>query len=273
MGSEKAALGAGIFSVLAEAALQVSGYQNLPLAVVLGCGAVVGLGYAAFHYVRGWLLKPARDERSAQRLKRWRRKLSGFINALPVIGVLVGGFIFVASIAWILSDSRKANADLAKTMARYVLPRHLTDDQITAISKYLSGFPSQAVKFLVMKNSEEASSYRADFQRAIEQGGWRVTAVDYTDDIPEGITTQIIQTMVSMQAPRDPRAPRVDELFAQALRQAHVPLSAQQSGGGIAVTENSFQIRIGRRRMDDGDLKYREQQRERAKRILEDTDS
>jgi hypothetical protein len=56
-------------------------------------------------------------------------------------------------------------------LQRWVIPRHLTQEQIASIGNYLLKFPPYSVRFNVQENDEEASSYRADLQQAIEQGG------------------------------------------------------------------------------------------------------
>jgi hypothetical protein len=251
----------GVASFVTEAALQVSGIQSKLAAAVLISVAVVSLLYAAYHFVKDRLV-----ERSPEAIKRWDRRKRKMIYALPIIGVLVGGFIFVGSIAWILADGRKANSEVAKTLSRYVLPRHLTEVQISQIAGYLKGFGLRDAKFLVLKNSGEASSYAADFQLALTNGGWTFS-VEYADNVPEGISTDLRSAPAQKQ-----QTPSSDQIFIDALLKAHVRMEGNSSGGGGSVLVTTFTIQIGRRRMDDGDLKVRELQRERARKTLEDED-
>jgi len=217
--------------------------------------------------------------------------LSGLVHALPIIGIVLGGCLFTGSIAWMFAEGRRANENIEQTLNRYVLPRHLTEKQIAAIADYLKGFEPQTVKILIPKGNSEAGSYASDFYTALQQGGWAVTSMgpcidvsdrlnlsqeklsaytnDWCEQMPEGISLQFTQTTESAQI-NDPKHPKPDRLFSQALLKARVPITSSGGGSGVAITQNSFVIRIGARRMDDGDLIAKKQQQERARRVLED---
>ena len=274
MASEKVAFWVGASSAIGEAGLQMSGYQNQPASIVFGVVAALGLGYALFHHLRerraGGELNVLSDAQLRRR-KRWKRRLNAFIHALPIIGILSGGFLFVGSIAWVLADVRKQNDEVSRTLTRYVLPRHLTDIQISAISNYLQKFPPKDVKFIVVKNNEEAGSYRADFQRALVAGGWTISEISYSDDIGEGVSTEFNEPQVNANARPDPKNPKADQLFAAALKDAHMrPSGSTSSGSGSGITAETFVIKIGRRRMDDGDLIVKKQIQERKRRLLQE---
>jgi hypothetical protein len=157
---------------------------------------------------------------------------------------------------------------LQTAMKRYVLPRHLTDSQISTIANYLSRHDPQQIKLVQLKNNEESSAYRADFQNALTKGGWTIVSVDVSDDLQEGVCTSFIQTMASAQQPRDPRHPNADELLREAFRQAHVQLNSTGGGSGQGITANSLTLTIGRRRVDDSDLRGREATMEMYRRLL-----
>ena len=40
----------------------------------------------------------------------------------PIIGMVVGGLLFIACAAWQLIANGKANAEIQETLSRYVLP-------------------------------------------------------------------------------------------------------------------------------------------------------
>jgi hypothetical protein len=266
------AAGIGIGSWFIAAALQVSGYQNIWVSIGLGLIGIFGFGYAGWHFLLDKTALP--ENLSVEQLrtrKRRRRSIMSVVHALPIIGIIVGGCLFVGCIAWALASNKAANSEIAQTLSRYVLPRHLTDKQIKAISEYLQGFDPQSAKIITPKTNSETSSYAHDFSNALTQGGWAVT-VEEQDDLREGLAYTFTQTMANANAKDDPKHPKTNTLFYQAMQKAGITFPEGGGGSGINVTANSFVIRIGARRMDDGDLKVRELQRERARKTLEDED-
>jgi hypothetical protein len=217
-----------------------------------------------------WGYLQSQNTQKSKVAARWRRRFMSFVYTLPIIGIVVGGCLFVGSIAWVVIDNRRANDEFSKTLSRYVLPRHLTDLQITKVADYLSKFDPQVVQITVIKNSEETNSYVSDIQRALQQGGWKISSFVYSEDVPEGISTNLTETQQSAQMPADPKHPKADQLFTQAFKDAKISLQGSSSGSGQAITANLFSIKVGRRRLDDGDLMYRKQLKERAQRMLDD---
>jgi hypothetical protein len=203
---------------------------------------------------------------------KWRRRVMTVITLWPMIGMVVGGLIFIGCVIWQLVDNRRSNAEIQETLSRYVLPRHLSEQQIITIGEYLSKYDPQQFKMIVIKHNEEASSYRADIQRALTLGGWELSTIDYSDDVREGIGLQFTETQESSQRRQDPKHPKPLELLQRAFQQARVQLAGSGSGSGVSITANSMTISIGRRRMDDGDLIGKKQMQERARRILEGED-
>lgn len=228
--------------------------------ICLGCSLVV------------FVLRLLKRAQTPEKTRRWQRRYKKFMHALPIIGLLVGGIVFLVSLIWVLIEHRRTNDEIAQTLSRYVLPRHLTEVQIAAVATYLSKFDPQEVELLVLRNSEEAGAYRADVQRALMQGGWSTT-IKYSDDVREGISTQFMRTRESFNARPDPKHPTAEQLFLEAVRIAQIPISGNGSGTAAeGATANSFSIQIGRRRMDDGDLIWKKQQKERARSLLQDKD-
>jgi hypothetical protein len=159
---------------------------------------------------------------------------------------------------------------LQTAMKRYVLPRHLTDAQISTIANYLSQHEPQKIKMIQLKNNEESSAYRADFQNALTRGGWTIVAIDVSDDLPEGVCTNFVQTMASAQRQPDPKHPNANELLQEALRQAQVKLNQTSGGSGQSTTSDSLTLTIGRRRVDDSDIRGREATMEMYRRLLKE---
>ena len=190
----------------------------------------------------------------------------------PMIGIVIGGLVLIACVVWQLAENRQTNAEIQETLSRYVLPRHLSEQQIDTIAGYLSKYDPQQFKMIVIKNNEEASSYRSDIQRALTAGGWELSTIDYSDDVREGISLQFTETQESSQRRPDPKHPKPLEILQRAFQQARVQLAGTGSGSGVSITANSTTISIGRRRMDDGDLVGKKQMQERARRILQGED-
>jgi hypothetical protein len=198
----------------------------------------------------------------------WRRRLMSLLQIWPSIGMVVGGLLFIACVWWQLAENRRANAEIHETLSRYVLPRHLSEQQIKTIGDYLAQYPPQQYKFVLIKNYEEGGAYRVDIQRALTLGGWDVTGYDYLDgdEVREGLCLQYTETQESSQKRPDPKHPKPMEVLQKAFQLAHVAVNGTGGGSGPADT---MAISIGHRRMDDEELIGKEQMRERARRFLE----
>jgi hypothetical protein len=202
---------------------------------------------------------------------RLRAKTRG-VPMLPILGMVAGGLLFLGCAALFLANQSSSNAEIREALKRYVLPRHLTEEQIATVAGYLAQHEPQQVKFVVLKSSEEASSYRADFQKALERGRWRVVSIDYAVDMQEGVRLEYAQTLQSSQTPPDPAHPTPLAILQEAFAQARIPLTGTGGSGGGNIKENSLTISISHRRMDDGDLVGRRLMRERALKILQERD-
>jgi hypothetical protein len=160
---------------------------------------------------------------------------------------------------------------LQTAMKRYVLPRHLTDAQISTIANYLSERDPQDIKIVQLKNNEESSAYRADFQNAFTKGGWKV-AIDISDDIPEGVCSNFMRTISNSQKQPNPKQPNAEELLIEAFRQARIQLNQRSGGSGQGISNDSLTLTIGRRRVDDSDIRGREATMEMYNRLLKETE-
>ena len=96
---------------------------------------------------------------------------------------------------------------LNAAMRAYVLPRTLTTKQVGAIAKCLSDYPPFKVSVQIRQGDREAIEYWAYLHRAIERGGWSVEAIDYLDELPEGLTVQGKETVLTAQTPHGPNNP------------------------------------------------------------------
>ena len=185
----------------------------------------------------GWFLwSPINDLiKNPWRVMMWWRRARATIRKAqmwPIIGMIVGGLLFVGCAAWLFAKNSASVAEIQESLQRYVLPQHLTEKQMAIIGDYLRQCEPQTVKMAVLENSEEASQYRADIQQALTHGGWQVSAIQYSSDIREDVTTHFIQAQETRQRRHDPNHPKVDELFREATRRAGIQLQGHSGSGG-----------------------------------------
>lgn len=183
-------------------------------------------------------------------------------------GMIVGGLLFLGCLAYFLLQNSITQAEIQESLQRYVLPRHLSPEQINSIGEYLKSHEPQKVKFEVLKNSEEASQYRVDIQNALTIGGWQVDDISYSVDVREGLTTFFVQTDESRRQQSSPNNLKVDELFREAMRKAGILLAGSGGSGGPSIENTEFIIKIGPRRMDDADIQLRKRDVEHARKLL-----
>jgi hypothetical protein len=148
---------------------------------------------------------------------------------------------------------RNDEETIAKVIDRLVLPRHLTNNQQKAISSFLRQFEPHEYAFKLPLRYEEAGSYRVDIEQALMKGGWTRSATNpyvYTDDLPEGLSINFIQTMEHAQKQSDWRNPSASLLLQEALGIAGVRVDQTGGGSGINVSEDRLEIGIGRPRKD-----------------------
>lgn len=212
-------------------------------ALAAGLTAILVLSVAAFTWDK--ISGPS----SAQSGSRFRG-----LPMLPILGMTIGGLLFIGCAIWVLAGLNGSNQDILRALNRYVLPRHLSEQQIATIADYLQKHPPQKVKFSIIRNNEEASSYRVDIQQALLKGGWEIIGFDYPDFVQEGLSIHFQQTQASQQQQGTLKNPKPDTILLDALRAAKVRIDGSGGGSGIDTKENVLTIRIGHRRMDDGDL-------------------
>jgi hypothetical protein len=121
-----------------------------------------------------------------------------------------------------VASNRRTNEEILQTLTRYVLPRHLSSEQIAKISGYLEKYEPQTFGFLVAKYDTEAGGYRVDIQRALTNGGWLLKETKFTESVPAGLSIQFQTTLEYLNRPADIRHPRTDILFADAFRLAKI---------------------------------------------------
>jgi hypothetical protein len=173
---------------------------------------------------------------------------------LPIVAALVlciWGY-FVGTTMLRLNDEVR---HLKAQMVRYVLPRKLTAEQISSIGEYLSHQERNQIVFQVINRDEEAGSFRADIQQALEKGGWAVSDYKYADDVQEGLNISIQSPMPAAPSavnPFDRLNPKPDpvQILSEAFKRAGIQIQGTGSGSGIGITSTTITISIGHRRRD-----------------------
>ena len=184
-------------------------------------------------------------------------------------GALIGAILLVGCSIALILDSRSTNAEIQSALRRYVLPRHLSDKQIKRIVDTLKGAPVFNNVKLTAVNYEEARSYAYDIRSALISAGWPCGLVSTDDNVPEGVNvtwqlTEDTNRQYQELSQKGGRAP------PQALQEALSGIT-NGYGSGQAPSGDTVTIRIGNRRMDDGDLRGKQRLRERAMRMLKES--
>ncbi|MDR4463785.1 MAG: hypothetical protein MRJ66_05905 [Nitrospira sp.] len=189
--------------------------------------------------------------------KQTSRKAEHFMNTaliyFPValgLAICLWGYIVGKKVFQMADDVELLN----KRMERYVLPRQLTGDQKKTIADYLSKFDPQPIVMKVVPKNEEASSYRADLQQALEKGGWPVANITYDEGVQEGLRIEMTEPMQEPGQP-DPfeklnPKKKPNDVLHDALTQAGILVSGTGSGSGRNITSTTITISIGNRRRD-----------------------
>jgi hypothetical protein len=134
-------------------------------------------------------------------------------------------------------------------MKAYSLPRSLSNRQIDAIARSLSAYPPFEVSVQIEHGDNEAINYWSDLQRALERAEWKIQGFEWPRDLPEGLSIEGHETIISSQSPHGPRNPKPYPLLTQALNEAAVAFE-QSFGTGESTKVNTLVIKVGKRRRD-----------------------
>lgn len=214
---------------------------------LLTCGVGLVLIVGGFF----WRPQVNVGSRFTQTLLRWSNSPISYSLILLLVWVYFETLAIQHNIQ--LAQVRNDQQSIAVVVDRLVLPRRLTQNQQQTISNFLSQFGSHEYAFRLVKNDEEAGTFRADIEQALIKGGWTRAATNpyvYTDDVPEGLSINFTQTMQNSQKPPDVRSPNASQLLEEAFGVAGVRLNQTGGGSGINVTEDRLEIGIGLPRRD-----------------------
>lgn len=219
------------------------------LVTLVGLAIVVFVGAAIEQGLKGWRWLRSEGLRSALSTILRSRAFGVAFSVRFLWRVAVVVWVVLMTVAvWRIGDD----------MNRYVLPRQLAEEQKEGIAKELKKHKPQDVKFIVHEGDEEAGSYRADLQQALERGGWPVVAISYAPNVRSGLAVNFTYPMepgktaedLARERVRPRRELRPDEALSRALRQAGVQIDGTGSGSGQGITTSTLTIAIGPRRRD-----------------------
>jgi hypothetical protein len=144
---------------------------------------------------------------------------------------------------------RNDEHSIAVALDRFVLPRHLTAEQL---GSFLQLFPPQNVAVLVAKDDVEASQYLDDLKQALDRGGWHIKSNEFAlDTAPAGLSVNLVQSPAQMKVQPDNRSPNSAIRLQEAFGLAGVRLDG--NGGSVRenVKEEILEITVGHRPKDN----------------------
>jgi hypothetical protein len=187
------------------------------------------------------------------------RAASSPVSYVLVILALWGYLAIISVIAGVQRNNeivalRNDQQSITQALDRFVLPRQLSERQMDSIGGYLKQFPSVVFSFDIAKGDEEAGQYAADLRRALEKGGWHLSAKDpytYVEETPYvGLNIGFRQTPGHAQAPTDYRNPTANMVLLEAFGLAGVRVDGSGTGTDSTTTEDEIKITVGHRRRD-----------------------
>lgn len=171
------------------------------------------------------------------------------------IGLVLLALTTLGLIGWNIWSQQRIT-HLEAQMERYVLPRHLTQNQKDSIAEYLrnSGIEPQTVEMRIITRNEEASSYRADLQQALEKAGWPVSNFIYDETVQEGLGINTLEPYPNPQQQtifdrvKNKKTPT--QILTDAFKNAGVILHRGSGGGSREISAPVITIEVGSRRRD-----------------------
>lgn len=171
------------------------------------------------------------------------------------IGLALLALITLGLIGWNIWLQQHVT-HLESQMERYVIPRHLTQKQKESIAEYLktSGIEPQAVVMKITPRNEEAGSYRADLQQALEKAGWPVAKFIYDETIQEGLGIHTLEPYPNPEPPtifdrvKGKKTPT--QILTDAFKNAGVIMHHGGGGSSREISAPVITIEIGSRRRD-----------------------
>jgi hypothetical protein len=139
-----------------------------------------------------------------------------------------------------------------QALARYVLPRRLSEEQSDAIAGHLKKHEGNQlpIAIVVQRHDREADMLRGDIVDALMRAGWSVLGLQQEDNVPEGLHLHRTNTVASAAKPRDPHISDPFQTVWNAFQLARTPFDGGGSGSSADAVADTLTIKIGRRRRD-----------------------
>lgn len=243
---------------------------------------VLALGLALIYF------DPKRQLKSADQLQlQWRKS-----NMWPIVLVWIGAALVLSGLTWAYLNYQSFQKETSSALRRYVLPRHLSDEQKAAIASYLLKFPPlknvkiQVQRFVVSETirepgkdvmqrymtelpMDEPIGFANDIRDALIAGGWEPSFPTFADIPNLGVGVQYQPP----PQPIDPKRTKPDTILLSALKAARVFVGSTGGAGSTPDREESVTITVGKRRMDDSEIKRSTYMRERAQQTLKEIEA
>ncbi len=206
-----------------------------------------------------------------------KMKNLGVGHMWPIVFMWIGGLVFLTGLTLAYGNYQSSQIEVLSALRRYVLPRHLSEEQKAAITGHVSKFPPvKNVKIQVQKEPgidrpmSEPAIYANEIKEALTAGGWELAPITWGDNPWEGVAWQFMQPTESQRGTRNVQNPRPDQTLANALKIAKISVGSSGGGSSPEIKEDTLTIYVGRRRMDDGDIIGKALMRERTLRQLKE---
>lgn len=212
-----------------------------------GIGIFLGLLGFTFHWWRGPIKNAAQDwfKRSAP----VAIPIALLVFFIYVFGsALWGRFEHINSPKGDIEVLNKKVAEIRGDLNCWAKPRRLSEKQISSVAKYLAAHPPQSIEFAILQYDEEAGNFRADIDRALRQGGWKITGYSYPAALQAGLGTDFFQTAEHRTQEEDPKKPNAPMILQEAFALAHIQIDHSGSTSApLPAAEDRLVIEIGRR--------------------------
>lgn len=229
MGKQDTPLILSFVASLFGVGLQVSGYTNLPLAILIW--SVCGILFI-------WWLWQAR-----KRVEPYHLIIVG------LAAVIIGAAVTLAGVVWqtargnsLSPETKSQVTQLQADFEKYVKPRELRDEQIVAIGEFLLKRPPQKISVIFEANNSEANKYAAQIHRAFEMAHWESKLLTADKDIRllEGVRYDV-------KYPPGSTDKNIPDDIRRAFQTAAAPLGGGGSGQSSRTGEIYVEMIVGHR--------------------------
>ena len=169
------------------------------------------------------------------------------INPFTMMSIMF--IMWLGLCAWLLIISTKVSS-IRSDVNCFVMPRSLTGEQISRMGEFLSKSDPHEIIMNQVENDDEAGSYRGDFYKAFQEGGWTIASVNVVPLVHQDISLHYSEPLQTPPPREDPKHPIPHTIVLQAMKYADVMNNGFGSESSGAITKYSLSLSIGHRRRD-----------------------